>query len=598
MKNYLIILLIALGTTVQAQFTGSLLGVIGSSGGASPCATGGSLGNNVDVSGWSTTGTNNIRGQVFTPSEDIYIQSLSLWHNASSNTSGLVMGVYSDNAGQPLNLLATTNYSTDVFNGWNTLYLTNELFVSAGTSIWLIYGGNSVNIMFTTNANSSRYSSGDAFSIYDPDLPSTLNPYSTANFDYGIYASYTCSPVNYSLDNISYDSENYSFVADITTSIHINWSNQGEPIVGSTTGYTQYDYTQTDKEDITTLSKGTNSYGWGLTSQANYWMDGGSDMLAISNGQYIRYRTASTPYNLTTLSGGTLIDLNTVPNGLITETRAMAKRGGYWYILSQDQDKVYQYQFADDTDASSTLTLIGSISIVANGGTNYQGVDLSPDGKTMLVLNTGTDTVDEWALSTPWLVATATYVQSTSLPDSCCGSVGYNSLIYTPEGSAFVLVAASNETAYQFNLNNFDMYPQDNAASIVEVNSLGSVFNTDGARGTLTVESTASPVGSNHIKIENITTFGAGAFNVTNLVPGRTYKMTFQHKATSPHTQRVSVFNLPSTEIAAIDVLQTTWTESELSFTAVQDNVQVWFYAGRSGSSSGDALEIDGIKIH
>lgn len=271
----------------------------------------------------------------------------------------------------------------------------------------------------------------------------------------GVIGSSGVAEPYYGLDNITYDSQSYSFVSDITTVMHMNWSGSGgAPIVGSTTSYVQYDYTQTDTEDITTLSKGTDSYAWGVTSQANYWMDDGDYMISISNGQYMRYRPATTSYDLTTFGAQSLIDLNTVPNGLITETRGLAKRGGYWYVLSQDQDKVFQFQFADDTDPSSTFTLIGSISIVANGGTNYQGVDLSPDGKTMLVLNTGTDRVDEWTLSTPWDVTTATYTQTTDLPSTCCGSIAYNTVIYTPDGTAFLLLAASNENGYQFNLNN------------------------------------------------------------------------------------------------------------------------------------------------
>jgi len=269
----------------------------------------------------------------------------------------------------------------------------------------------------------------------------------------GIVAGNQISAKDYGLTNISYSGLYYDGVSDITTVRHINYSNQGSPIVGSSTQYYQYNYTQSDPDDISTLSLGTGSFQFKNTAQGGFWMKDGNYYLAISNSTDIRYRPASTSYDITTLGSLTKLELSSAALGSMSETRGLAKGGDYYYILDQGTDEVKQYSFADMADPSSTITYHGKISIVNAGGNNYQGIEISPDGVTMIIANTSTDYFDEWELSTAWDVTTATYVQSYDA-DISGSSVQYVTLTYSPDGSYLIATSSNNGRIYQFNLNN------------------------------------------------------------------------------------------------------------------------------------------------
>lgn len=77
-------------------------------------------------------------------------------------------------------------------------------------------------------------------------------------------------------------------------------------------------------------------------------------------------------------------------------------------------DKIYQYSLSTAWDIS-TLSYIRTLTISITG---YPDSGFfSPDGENMYIINsTGSDAVRQYALSTPWNISTATYLQQVLIP--------------------------------------------------------------------------------------------------------------------------------------------------------------------------------------
>jgi hypothetical protein len=95
--------------------------------------------------GYTTTPTANsssrVSGQVcvngtYTMPQDGILQSVSIYLAAAQTSGNGLLGVYSDNAGTPNSLLATTATYT-MAAGWNTVSTTTNPTITSGTKIWI-----------------------------------------------------------------------------------------------------------------------------------------------------------------------------------------------------------------------------------------------------------------------------------------------------------------------------------------------------------------------------------------------------------------------------------------------------------------------------
>lgn len=87
--------------------------------------------------------------------------------------------------------------------------------------------------------------------------------------------------------------------------------------------------------------------------------------------------------------------------------------GSRMYVLGSDSDAVHEYALSTAWDIS-TASFTQSFS-VATQETVPVGLFFRPTGATMFVIGTAGDDVNEYSLSTPWDVSTASYVQNFSV---------------------------------------------------------------------------------------------------------------------------------------------------------------------------------------
>ena len=123
--------------------------------------------------------------------------------------------------------------------------------------------------------------------------------------------------------------------------------------------------------------------------------------------------------------------------------------------FSQDGSKMYMsgntYNNINEYDLStpwnvSTASFVQGFNIAAQEGTP-RGTYFNPDGTKFFLIGNGSDNVNEYGISTPFDLSTASFIQSFSVASQETGPVG---LFFKADGSKMYIVGFSNDTVYQY----------------------------------------------------------------------------------------------------------------------------------------------------
>jgi uncharacterized repeat protein (TIGR02543 family) len=138
----------------------------------------------------------NRRAMPFTMPEDGTITRVTMYHTGGSGS--MILGVYDGTSSAPANLLAASPVTgVNGTTGWQTINLTDPVFVPGGGIVWLAW-------VYETNPGIA-YDDGtpgrvDAGEAWTGSMPSSFGSAAQADFIYSIYASYTTTPpVRYTL---------------------------------------------------------------------------------------------------------------------------------------------------------------------------------------------------------------------------------------------------------------------------------------------------------------------------------------------------------------------------------------------------------------
>ncbi len=122
--------------------------------------------------------------------------------------------------------------------------------------------------------------------------------------------------------------------------------------------------------------------------------------------------------------------------------------GTKMYIAGTQNDTVYQYALSTAWDVSSGSFETGKTFSVASQETQPQGLFFSPDGTTMFVSGTTTDSVYKYTLSTAWDVSTASYAsESFNLSSE---NTAIDSIFFKSDGSKMYALGLVGDTVYQY----------------------------------------------------------------------------------------------------------------------------------------------------
>lgn len=130
--------------------------------------------------------------------------------------------------------------------------------------------------------------------------------------------------------------------------------------------------------------------------------------------------------------------------------------GTKMYVIGTFWDSVFEYSLSSAWDIS-TASYIQSFSVNAQE-TSPTGIAFLDDGTKMYVIGSAGDDVNEYALSTPWDISTASYVQNFSVASQETSPQG---MYIKGDGSIFYIVGTTNDTVYQYFIGGFSVNAQD-----------------------------------------------------------------------------------------------------------------------------------------
>lgn len=153
------------------------------------------------------------------------------------------------------------------------------------------------------------------------------------------------------------------------------------------------------------------------------------------------------------------------------------------YIIGVTGDDVNEYNLSTAWVVSSAV-FVTSFSI-SSQETLPQGLFFRADGTKMYVIGTTNDTVFQYTLSTPWSVATASY---DSISFSVAGQdLTPNGLFFRTNGLSMYMVGGTNDSVYQYTLStawnvSTATFLQSFSVSGQEATPTGLTFTGDGSR--------------------------------------------------------------------------------------------------------------------
>ena len=281
-------------------------------------------------------------------------------------------------------------------------------------------------------------------------------------------------------------------------SVHKLTTNVGDYIsfanvpAGSSKWTVEIDISNVSKYDISTANGGTpiNSLllAEGGPGQATFRPDGTQlFFVGYSNDRVYSYNL-STPWFISSASPGPFFSVagaDATPYSL-----AFHPDGTYMYVGGTATDTIYQYALSTPWDVSTSV-LYKTKAITQFSVAGPYGLKFKPDGTKMFALSwsaTNYGIINEYQLSTAWDVSTATFAGNTPTAYQGIGvATGFD---ISPNGRDVFIVSGSNVvSAYKFGTPwqanttiNSGVGSFTPAAGMSDANASSVQFNTDGSR--------------------------------------------------------------------------------------------------------------------
>jgi parallel beta-helix repeat protein len=143
---------------------------------------------NQTVYGTNSSTTNMRRAYPVTMTESGKIVSIVVYHGTASSGNEILVGVYSDKYDKPRNRLGlSVRTQLTLTEGWQEIYLTTPVTVTAGQKIWLTWQmETAVNMKYVAGSETRA-----TRTVTFPSMPSTFGTASYSNYSYSVYAKYS-----------------------------------------------------------------------------------------------------------------------------------------------------------------------------------------------------------------------------------------------------------------------------------------------------------------------------------------------------------------------------------------------------------------------
>jgi len=203
--------------------------------------------------------------------------------------------------------------------------------------------------------------------------------------------------------------------------------------------------------------------------QALFFKPDGTKMYVVGDtGDNIYEYDLSTAWDVSSasyLQNFSVSAQDTNPTGL-----SFKPDGTKMYVVGNSGDNIYEYDLSTAWDVSSA-SYLQNFSVSAQD-TNLQALFFKPDGTKMYVLGAAGDDVNEYDLSTPWDVSSASYLQNFSVASQETIPTG---LSFKPDGTKMYVLGAAGDDVNEYTLGGFDVSAQESTPT-------GLSFKPDGTK--------------------------------------------------------------------------------------------------------------------
>lgn len=173
----------------------------------------------------------------------------------------------------------------------------------------------------------------------------------------------------------------------------------------------------------------------------------GTDMYVYNRRQIQQYKLAR-PWNVTTAKLVKTRNLK-CENAQLVRGHDIHFRadGKMFYVEDRLNQEVYQYSLGTSWDIE-TLKWEYTLNI-ADQQQAVRGIELSPDGARMWLMDTGRNEVLEYHLDTPWSLKSAHFARTLDVSRT---SVNSRQITWRPDGLAFFITSTGHQKVYEFSI--------------------------------------------------------------------------------------------------------------------------------------------------
>jgi sugar lactone lactonase YvrE len=265
-----------------------------------------------------------------------------------------------------------------------------------------------------------------------------------------IVFQYTLS-TPWDISTASYASKSFSVASQESVSSGITFNSNGSRmyIVGSTTD-TVFQYSLATAWDVSTASyDGVGLYINDTAPSALALRDDDSRLYVVgTGGDAVRQYNLPEPGNLQTPGYFDTQSFSVSAQESTPREAVFKPDGTTMYVVGETNDTVYQYTLSTPWDVSTASYASKSFSVSAQELTP-QALAFKPDGSRMYVAGSAGDDINEYSLSTPWDVTTASYVQLFSV---AAQETTPNSMYFRSDGLKLYVIGSDQDRVFQYTL--------------------------------------------------------------------------------------------------------------------------------------------------
>ena len=185
--------------------------------------------------------------------------------------------------------------------------------------------------------------------------------------------------------------------------------------------------------------------------QELFFNPAGTKMYVIGSiGDDVNEYDLSTPWDVST---AVYLQVFSVAGEEIEPSGLFFKPGGAkMYIIGSNGDEVNEYDLSTPWDVSTASHL--QLFSVAGEETTPQSLSFNPAGTKMYVMGIDGDDVNEYDLSTPWDVSTAVYLQAFSVATQ---EITPQSLFFKPDGTKMYVMGNGGDDVNEYIIGRFGL---------------------------------------------------------------------------------------------------------------------------------------------